>query len=213
VIERRTDVGKVGTGFSTSLDGFIAGPHDGPGNPLGDGGERLFAWYFGGDTDYEMPSGGITLRVSPQSAELLRESHEKAGALVVGRRHFDLAGGWGGRHPIDVPVFVVTHSVPEEWVYEGSPFTFVTDGIESAVGRAKSVADGKDVGIGGANVAQQAIKAGLIDEIGIDLVPVLLGGGVRFFDNLINVPVELERTRAVEAPGVTRLRFRVVKEG
>jgi dihydrofolate reductase len=114
---------------------------------------------------------------------------------------------------MDVPVFVVTHSIPEEWVYEGSPFTFVTDGIESAVERAKSVAGGKDVGIGGANVAQQAIRAGLIDEIGIDLVPVLLGGGVRFFDNLVNVPVKLARTRVVEAPGVTHLRFRVVKEG
>ncbi len=86
-------MGQVGTGFSTSLDGFIAGPNDRPGNPLGDGGERLFAWYFGGDTDYEMPHGGITLRLSPQIAELLRESHEKAGALVVGRRYFDFADG------------------------------------------------------------------------------------------------------------------------
>jgi dihydrofolate reductase len=206
-------MGQVGTGFSTSLDGFIAGPNDRPGNPLGDGGERLFAWYFGGDTNYEMPSGQITLTVSPQSAELLRESHENTGALVVGRRHFDLVGGWCGRHPMDVPVFVVTHSIPEEWVYEGSHFTFVTDGIESAVERAKSVAGGKDVGIGGANVAQQAIRAGLIDQVGIDLVPVLLGGDVRFFDNLVNVPVKLARTRVVEAPGVTYLRFRVVKEG
>jgi dihydrofolate reductase len=171
------------------------------------------SWYFGGDTNYEMPSGQITLRVSPKSAELLRESHENTWALVVGRRHFDLVGGWCGRHPMDVPVFVVTHSIPEEWVYEGSPFTFVTDGIESAVERAKSVAGGKDVGIGGANVAQQAIRAGLIDRVGIDLVPVLLGGGVRFFDNLVNVPVKLARTRVVEAPGVTHLRFRVVKEG
>ena len=86
-------MGKVATGFSTSLDGFIAGPNDGPESPLGDGGERLFAWYFGGDTDYEMPSGGITLKVSLQSAELLRETHEKTKALVVGRRHFNLASG------------------------------------------------------------------------------------------------------------------------
>ena len=206
-------MGKVGTGFSTSLDGFIAGPNDGPGKPLGDGGERLFAWYFGGDTDYEMPSGQITLKISPQSAELLRESHENTGALVVGRRHFDLASGWGGRHPMDVPVLVVTHVVPQEWDYEGSPFTFVTDGVESAVEQAKAVADDKDVGVGGANVAQQAIKTGLIDEVGIDLVPVLLGGGVRFFDNLGDEPVELERTRVVEAPSVTHLWFRVVKKG
>lgn len=205
-------MGKVGTGFSTSLDGFIAGPNDAPENPLGDGGERLFAWYFGGDTEYTMPSGGITLKVSSQSAELLRGSHERTGALVVGRRHFDLAGGWGGRHPMDVPVFVVTHSVPEERVDEGSPFTFITGGVESAVEQAKVAAGDKDVGVGGANVAQQAIKAGLVDEVGIDLVPVLLGGGVRFFDNLGDGKIELERTRVIEAPGVTHLRFRVLKE-
>ena len=183
-----------------SLDGFIAGPNDGPELPLGEGGERLFAWYSGGDTEYEMPSGGITLKVSPQSADLLRESHATTGALVVGRRHFDLANGWSGRHPMDVPVFVVTHTVPQEWVHEGSPFTFVTGGVESAVERAKAVAGGKDVGVGGANVAQQAIKAGLVDEIGVDLVPVLLGGGVRFFDHLGSERIDLERTRVVEAP-------------
>jgi hypothetical protein len=106
-------MGKVGTGFSTSLDGFIAGPDGGVG--------PLFDWYSGGDTEYAMPSGGITLKVSSQSAELLRESHEKTGALVVGRRHFDHASGWDGRHPMDLPVFVVTHTVPKEWVYERSP--------------------------------------------------------------------------------------------
>jgi dihydrofolate reductase len=187
-----------------SLDGFIAGP-DGDVGPL-------FDWYFGGDTEYTMPSGGITLKVSPHSAELLRESHAKTGALVVGRRHLDHAGGWGGRHPMDLPVFVVTHTVPQEWVYEGSPFTFVTDGVESAVERARAVADDKDVGVGGANVAQQCIKAGLVDEIGIDLVPVLLGEGVRFFDRLGAEQIELERTRVIESPGVAHLRFRVIKE-
>jgi dihydrofolate reductase len=196
-------MGQVGTGFSTSLDGFIAGPN-------GDVG-RLFDWYFGGDTDYEMPSGGMTLKVSRQSAELLRELHEKTGALVVGRRHFDLAGGWGGRHPMDVPVFVVTDAVPEEWVHEGSPFIFVTEGVEDAVERAKAIADDKDVGVGGANVAQQAIKAGLVDEVGIDLVPILLGEGIQFFGHLGGAQIELERTRVIEAPGVTHLRFRVVK--
>ena len=193
-------MGKVGAGFSTSLDGFIARP-DGDVGPL-------FGWCFGGDTEYTMPSANITLRVSSQSAELLRESHEETGALVVGRRHFDHAGGWGGRHPIDLPVFVVTHAVPQEWVYEGSPFTFVTDGVEGAVERAKAAAG--DKGVGGANVAQQCIKAGLIDEIGVDLVPFLLRDGIRFFDNLDASQVELERTRVVEAPGVTHLRLRVV---
>lgn len=206
-------MGIVGTGFSTSLDGFIAGPNDGPGLPLGEGGMHLFDWYASGDTDYEMPSGGLTVRVSSQSAEILQETHENMGALVVGRRHFDLAGGWGGRHPIGehVPIFVVTHTIPQEWVYEGSPFVFVTDGVESAVKRATTVAGDKNVGVGGANVAQQAIRAGLVDEIGLDLVPILLGGGVRFFDDLGDVPIDLERARVVEAPGVTHLRFRVLK--
>jgi dihydrofolate reductase len=158
-----------------------------------------------------VPSGNITLKVSPQSAKLLRESYEKMGALVVGRRHFDLAHGWGGRHPMDLPVFVVTHSIPQEWVYEGSPFTFVTKGVEGAVEQARAVAGDKDVGVGGANVAQQAIRADLVDEVGVDLAPILLGGGARFFDHLGTGPVELERTRVIEAPGVTHLRFRVLK--
>jgi dihydrofolate reductase len=196
-------MGKVGTGFSTSLDGFIAGPN-------GDVGS-LFDWYFGGDTDYTMPSGGMTLKVSPQSTEFLRESDERTGALVVGRRHFDHAGAWGGRHPMDVPVFVVTHTVPQEWAYEGSPFAFVTEDVESAVGQARATAGDKDVGVGGADVAQQCIKAGLIDEIGVDLVPVLFGEGIRFFDRLGTGQIDLESTRVVEAPGVTHLRFRVVR--
>ena len=196
-------MGKVATGFSTSLDGFIAGP-DGDVGPL-------FDWYFAGDTEYKVPGGRFTLRVSPQSAELLRESYEGMGALVVGRRHFDHARAWGGRHPMDVPVFVVTHSAAQEWVHEGSPFTFVTEGVHNAVEQARATAGDKDVGVGGADVAQQCIKAGLIDEVGIDLVPVLFGEGIRFFDRLGNDKIELERTRVLEAPGVTHLRFRVVR--
>ncbi len=113
---------------------------------------------------------------------------------------------------MDVPVFVVTHAVPEEWVYEGSLFTFVTDGVESAVEQAKSIAGDKDVGVGGADVAQQAIKAGLVDTIGVELVPVLLGDGIRFFDNLGSELIDLECTRVIEGSGVTHLRFRLVKE-
>ena len=112
---------------------------------------------------------------------------------------------------MDLPVFVVTHTVPREWTYEGSPFTFVTDGVESAVERAREVAGDKNVGVDGADVAQQCIEAGLIDEVGIDLVPILLGEGVRFFGYLGTEPIELERTRVVEAPRVRHLRFRVIK--
>ena len=169
-------MGKVGTGFSTSLDGFIAGPNDEPGNPLGDGGERHFAWYFGGDIDYEMPGTEMVFRVLPVSAGLLRERYGTAGALVTGRRTFYITNGWGGRPLLDVLTFVVTHTVLREWVYEGSPFTFVTDGVESAVEQAKAVAGDKDVGVSAASIAQQCLKAGLLDEIDIDLVPVLLRG-------------------------------------
>ena len=204
-------MGKVRTGHSASLDGFIAGPNDGPEAPLGEGGERILAWYSGGDTEYRLPGTDMVFKVSPQSAELLRETRTATGALVTGRRTFDLTNGWGGRHPLDVPVFVVTHTAAQEWVYEGSPFTFVTDGLESAVEQAKAVAGDKDVGVVGASIVQQCIRAGLLDEIHVDLVPVLLGDGVRLFEHLGTEPIELESTRVIEGAGVTHLTFRVVK--
>src|SRR5215212_4396797 len=161
-------MGKVRTGHSTSLDGFIAGPNDGPEAPMGDGGERLLGWYAAGDTEYRLPGTKMVFKVLPQTAELLRETRTTTGALVTGRRTFELSNGWGGRHPLDVPVFVLTHTVPQEWVYEGSPFTFVTDGLESSLEQAKAVAGEKDVGV---------VGAGLLDEIHVELAPVLLGDG------------------------------------
>jgi dihydrofolate reductase len=151
-------------------------------------------------------------RVSQQSAELLREAHTKMGAFVTGRRTFDITNGWGGSPPLGVPTFVVTHMIPQDWVYEESPFTFVTDGVESAVEKAREVAGDKTVAVGAASIAQQCIRAGLLDEIHVDLVPVLLGNGVRLFDHLGTEPIELESTSVIEAPGVTHLTFRVVKE-
>jgi dihydrofolate reductase len=204
-------MGKVRTGHSTSLDGFIAGPNDGPEAPMGEGGERLLAWYAAGEAEYRLPGTEMVFSVSPQSAELLRETRQTTGALVTGRRTFDLTNGWGGSHPLDVPVFVLTHTVPQEWVYEGSPFTFVTDGLESAVERARAVAGDKDVGVIGASLVQQCIRSGLLDEIHVDLVPVLLGRGVRLLDHLGTGPIELESTRVIEGAGVTHLTFRVVK--
>ncbi len=204
-------MGKVTTGLSMSLDGFIAGPNDGRERPLGEGGERLFAWYSSGDTEYGLPGTEMVFRVSPQSAELLREAHTKMGAFVTGRRTFDITNGWGGNPPLGVPTFVLTHTVPQEWVYDGSPFTFVTDGVESAVEQARAVAGEKDVAVGAASIVQQCLKAGLLDEIHVDLVPVLLGGGVRLFDHLGTGPIELERTEVVEAPDITHLTFRVVR--
>jgi len=177
---------------------------------MGKGGERLLAWYMGGDTEYGLPSTEMVFRVSPQTAEYLRETSTTTGALVTGRRTFDLTKGWGGGHPLGVPVFVLTHSVPQEWVYEGSPFTFVRDGLESAVAQAKAVAGDKDVGVIGANLVQQCIRSKLLDEIHLDLVPVLLGDGVRLFEQSAE-PIELELTRVIEGAGVTPLTFRVVK--
>jgi len=205
------NMGKVSTGLSISLDGFIAGANDGPERPLGEGGERLFAWYSSGETEYRLPGTEMVFRVSPQSAELLWEAHSKIGAFVTGRRTFDITNGWGGRPPLGVPTFVVTHTVPQEWVYEGSPFTFVADGVESAVEQARAVAGDKDVAVGAASIVQQCIRAGILDEVHLDLVPVLLGGGVRLFEHLGATPIELERTRVVEAPELTHLTFRVVK--
>ena len=146
------------------------------------------------------------------TAELLRQTRTTTGALVTGRRTFDLTNGWGGRHPLDVPVFVLTHTVPqEEWDYERSPFTFVTDGLESALEQAKAIAGDKDVGVVGASLVQQCVRAGVLDEIHVDLVPILLGDGVRLIDRLGTELIELESTRVIEGAGVTHLTFRVVK--
>lgn len=198
-------MGKVGTGFSMSLDGFIAGPNDDI--------QRLFAWMFKGDTDLEQSSGDedLSLKVSSESAELIEQATKTTGALVAGRRLFDVAGAWGGKHPMDVPVIVVTHTIPQEWVKEGSPFTFVTDGVESAVEKARQIAGDKDVVVASASIVQQCIKLGLLDNIHIDLVPILLGDGIRLFDHLGPVPIELESTSVIKTPDVTHLDFRIVK--
>jgi dihydrofolate reductase len=131
--------------------------------------------------------------------------------MVAGRRMFDIAGAWGGRPPGLVPCFIVTHSPPREWVREGSPFTFVTGGVESAIRQAKAAAGEKDVAVASASIAQQCLRAGLLDAIHIDLTPVLLGGGVRLFAGLEGMPVNLEIVRVVEGQGVTHLGYRVIR--
>jgi dihydrofolate reductase len=192
-----------------SLDGFIAGPNDRPGNGLGDGGERLHQWVYK-LASWREPhglSGGETNRDS----EILEEAFKNVGAIVLGRRMFDNAEGWGDVPPFHVPVFVLTHEAREKLVKEGgTTFTFVTDGIESALAQARAAAGDKDVAIGGgANTIQQFIAAGLLDEIQIHLVPVLLGDGIRLFEQLGGEPIELEGTRVVASPDVTHLRFDV----
>ena len=198
-------MGTIAAGFSMSLDGFIAGP--------GDDVQRLFAWMSLGNTELNVTSGDtdFDLQMSAEDAENYMQQMNQTGAIVSGRRMFDVAGAWGGKHPIGVPVVVVTHSIPPEWAYPGSPFTFVTEGVEAAIEKARQIAGDKNIGVGGADLARQCLKLGLLDEIGIDLVPVLLGKGVRLFEYLGIEPVELETISVSEAPGVTHLSFRVVK--
>ncbi|MDX6242671.1 MAG: hypothetical protein QOE76_394 [Frankiales bacterium] len=130
-------------------------------------------------------------------------------SLVVGRRIFDVTSGWDGAHPFGVPVFVVSHSIPQGWPRDDAPFTFVTQGVESAVAQAQQVAGSKTVGVAGPNVAQQCLEAGLLDEAWIELVPVLLGRGIRFFDDVKGTPIMLENPTVIEGDRVTHLRYRV----
>jgi dihydrofolate reductase len=204
-------MGKVVMGISMSLDGFVAGQNDSPENPLGDSGRRLFEWYFSGDTPLSIAGNVPEFKLSRASADFLKETTKSIGAMVAGRRMFDIANAWQGHPPGEGPCFIVTHSPPQEWVNEGSPFVFVTDGVESAIQQAKAAAGDKDVGVSSANIAQQCLRAGLLDEITIHLAPVLLGGGVRLFEHLGGAPIDLEIIRVVDAPGVTHLGFRVVK--
>jgi dihydrofolate reductase len=204
-------MGNVVFNMTVSLDGFVAGPNDNPENGLGDGGEALFNWYFSGDTEVPISDGNMVLKVSSQSARLLKDAMKNYGAGVWGRKTFDIAHAWEG-HPPGSPAFIVTHTIPQEWVYDGSPFTFVTDGVESAIRQATQAAGGKDVVICTASILQQCLNLGLMDEIHVDVAPLLLGKGVRLFDHLNIKPTDLESIRVVEAPGVTHLGFRVLKE-
>jgi dihydrofolate reductase len=194
---------KVLTGASMSLDGYIAGPGE-------TGFEYLFQWYGNGDVVVETADPELTMRMTEASAEYFKAIKETAGALVVGRHLFDVTSGWGGTHPMDRPVVVVTHSVPDGWPRDGAPFTFVTDGIESAIAQAKDIAGDKAVMVNGGTMARQALDAGLLDEIWIDLVPVLLGAGTPFFGELKVAPVDLDGPVSIVAgEHVTHLRYRV----
>lgn len=203
-------MGNVVFHMTMSLDGFVAGPNDGPENGLGDGGAPLFNWYSSGDTKVPIEDGHMVLKVSALSAEMLKEALANSGAGVWGRKTFDIAHAWGG-HPPGTPCFILTHHPPPEWVYEGSPFTFVTDGIESAIRQARQASGEKNVQICTATTLQQGLKAGLVDEIHVSVAPYLLGAGVRLFDLMGGQPIALALLRVVDAPGVTHLSYRVVK--
>jgi len=205
-------MGKVVVDITTSLDGFIAGPNDGPELPLGAGGERLHQWVY--DLASWREPHGLAGGKTNRDSEVLDEALRTAGAIVVGRRMFDNAKGWGENPPFHVPVFVVTHEARERISKEGgTTFTFVSDGIESALDQARAAAGDKNVSIGGgANTIQQYLSAGLLDEIQIHIAPMLLGEGIRLFEHLGTEEIALEGTRVIESPDVTHLRFRVVSK-
>jgi dihydrofolate reductase len=193
---------KVTTSASVSLDGFIAGP----GNS---GFEHLFGWHRNGDVEVATADPRWTFRVAAASATHLRDQLASTGALVVGRRLFDLTDGWGGTHPFGVPVFVVTHEAPHDWPHPDAPFTFVTGGVADAVRQARAVAADRTVGVAAGDIARQALDGGLIDEIQVDLVPVLLGAGTRLFGDLVKAPRTLQQLRVAESAGVTHLYYQV----
>jgi len=200
-------MGKVVVGLSISLDGVIAGPNDGPDNPLGDGGGRLFDWWSAGT---ERIGSDDRFRPPVRSRPVVEDMFG-CGAIITGRRTFDIARGWGGHHPVGAPFFLLTHQAPDQHVGPGTDGTVVTDGIERALEQARAVAGERDIAVGAADVAQQYLRAGLLDEIHLNLVPVLLGDGVRLFAHLGDRQFDLDCTRVVESDGVTHLRYRVVR--
>jgi dihydrofolate reductase len=215
-------MGKLKFEITTSVDGFITGPNPSGEHGLGVGGERLHEWVYDLRVFRERHgnSGGET---GPDN-DLLEESFSANGAVIMGRRMFSGGSGpweedpnadawWGEEPPFGVPVFILTHHPREKMNMKGgTTFTFVTEGIESALDQAQAAAGDKDVGIaGGANVFQQYLKAGLVDEMLIHVAPVLMGDGVRLFDNHIDGQGELECIQVIDSPAVTHLRYRVRK--
>jgi dihydrofolate reductase len=180
--------------MSMSLDGFIAGPNEGPGNGLGDGGHRLHEWYFAGADD------GVNRKVKDESLS--------TGAIVAGRGTFEPAGGWGGDHHDGVPIWVLSRHEPGIDVGQWPLVTYVND-VRTAMSEANRAAGDKNVLVHGAATAQLALGAGVLDELEIHLVPVLFGQGRRLFDNLDPEQIELERTRVLEGDGVTHMHYRV----
>jgi dihydrofolate reductase len=193
---------KVYTGASMSIDGFISGPDE-------SGFDQLFKWYGNGDVELKTANPGISMRLTETSAEHFQAVIDRTGALVVGRHLFDITNGWGGVHPVGCPVVVVTHRpAPEGWPAD-APFTFV-EGIERAIETAKEIAGDKVVGVNGGSIASQCLNAKLLDEVWVDLVPVLLGGGTPFFSDLESAPAALEGpVSAVQGVDVTHLRYTV----
>jgi dihydrofolate reductase len=198
-------VSKVIAGITMSVDGYIAGPNDGPGKGLGEGGERLHYWVFGGPWTYDDGPKGDA---SGDDAEWLSEMTSRIGAVVGGRWTYEAARHWGDENPWELPFFIVTHRPEEE--PEGGAFTFVS-GVEEAVARAREAAGDKDVHVmGGADTIRQALEAGLVDELTIIIAPVTLGDGKRLFDGF-SKSLELEQLGVRQSQFATFIDYRVVR--
>jgi dihydrofolate reductase len=196
---------KVAAGITTSLDGYVTGPDDGPGKGLGEGGERLHWWVFGGPWTYESGARGEPTGVDRQ---VLDEAVARVGAVVGGRNTYEAAGAWGGQNPFGVPFFIVTHR-PQDAPRDAG-FTFV-DGLEEAVARAGEAAGGRDVSVmGGADVIRQALRAGLVEELSISIAPVVLGAGKPLFDDGFRETLQLEHLRVLQSPYATHISYRVL---
>ncbi|QLY27918.1 dihydrofolate reductase family protein [Nocardia huaxiensis] len=197
-------MGKVITGATMSLDGFIAGPGE-------SGFEHLFAWYSSGDIEYPSTHPELSFKTSGANAKFLQELAGGTGACVVGRHLFDLTDGWGGIHPMNVPIVVLTHRVPEQWIAEhpGAPFTFVTEGIKAAVDAATRIAGEKNVAVNGGTMARQALEAGLVDELWVSVAPVLLGGGTPLIGQFEGAPLVLPDPEVIAGDRATHLRYRI----
>ena len=200
-------MGKVIAGITTSLDGFVTGPNDRLGAGLGEGGERLHYWVFGGPWTY---AGGPRGQAAAIDQVYLDEVFSSGGAWIVGRTMYDVVDGWGDDPGFGVPVFVVTHRPHETVVKGNTSFEFVTTGIEDTLERARAAATDKNVILmGGADLLRQYLAAGLVDELTLTIAPVLLGAGKRLFDGITRTDIAFERTAVIESQFATHLRFRV----
>jgi dihydrofolate reductase len=191
---------KVYAELSMSLDGFITGPNVRVGNGMGDDGDRLHDWMFDAKT--------------PADEQILAEARAGTGAVIIGKGMFDVGfEPWGDPPPFGVPVFIVTHEKRDPMSMQGgTTYIFVTEGIEAALDQARAAAGSQNVGIwGGANIMRQYLAAGLVDEMHLHLVPILLGGGIRLFEDFDGRGIELRKVGVVETPGVSHFRFEVVK--
>lgn len=196
-------MGKVMVVATMSVDGFIADPSDGVG--------PLFDFYDNGPVAIAPGDPERTFHVSEPTAEFMRENWTKVGACVIGRRLFDLTNGWEGRPAAGDHVFVVTHSPPTDWPFPDAPFTFVTDGVRSAVEQARAFAGDRDVTVMAGDIGRQVLDEGLADEVALNLAPAVFGSGIRFFGEIAEPPLLLENPTVIEGDRVTHLIYPVRK--